>query len=374
LGNGSSFLRTTLLLLAIAVLPAACRSDEELREEEQVQAFERQEQQEVAGPPQAEPEPVIRLLFTGDIILARCVYQQQALGDDFTSVFSDLAPLLRDADLTIGSLDSPLSDAGRPIGCTPTFNLLAPARSVEGLTHAGFDVLTVAGNHAKDCGGSAPSCDQALIDTVSNLDRAGIASVGGGANLAEARAPAVVSVKGVDFAFLGYDDIASYYHALDGAPGTAPLQEAYLTEDVAAAKAQADVVVVLPHWGVEYTATPTERQVRLARLALEAGATLVVGNHPHWVQASESSADGVIAYALGNFVFDQDWSLQTQQGAVLEATFQGARLVETRFMPVRIGESYRPALAERGEAAQILARIEEASRLLPQPVLTRFDR
>lgn len=374
MGNSSGFLRTALLLLAIAVSPSACRSHEGLREEEQVQAVERQEQQEVANPPQTEAEPVIRLLFTGDIILARCVYQQQALRDDFTFAFSTLAPMLREADLTIGSLDSPLSDAGRPIGCTPTFNLLAPARSVEGLAHAGFDVLTVAGNHAKDCGDRAPSCDQALLHTISNLDRAGIATTGGGANLAEARAPAVVSVRGVNFAFLGYDDIAPYYHAFDGAPGTAPLQEAYLTEDIAAAKAQADVVIVLPHWGVEYTATPTERQVRLARLAIEAGASLVVGNHPHWAQASESSADGVIAYALGNFVFDQDWSLQTQQGAILEATFQGARLVETRFLPVRIGEGYRPALAEGEEAAQILARIEEASRLLPRPALTRLGR
>lgn len=367
MGEGNSLSKISLLLsLSVVLLLAACRSNGgRAIEREPSQNAENGQQEEVSNP--RKPEPIIQLLFTGDIILGRCVYEHQAAQDDFTSAFSRLAPFLRRADLTIGSLDSPLSDVGQPIGCVRTFNLLAPSRSAGGLVYSDFDVVTVAGNHAKDCGSGGRACDEALTDTISNLNGVGIATVGAGDSLAHARAPAIVSVQGVDFAFLGYEDVAPYYHAFDGVPGTAPLEEPFLAEDVADAKARADVVVVLPHWGQEYTSLPTERQIHLARRAVEAGATLVVGNHPHWVQAGERLGPGFVAYALGNFVFDQDWSLETQQGAMLQATFQGSRLVATRFLPVRIDEDYRPAMAEGEEAAQILSRIEEASRQLPPP-------
>ena len=315
-----------------------------------------------AGP----PPPAIRLLFTGDVIPARCVYARQAALGDSAHAFRALAPFLSEADLTVGSLDAAISDAGTPIGCQPTFSLLAPAASVEGLRSAGYDVVTVATNHIKDCGAS--SCgERAFLDTLANLRAAGIAPAGGGATLAEARSPAVLDADGVRFAFLGYDAIAPFYHAGPATPGTAPLTEAYVREDVAAARTRADVVIALPHWGVEYTSAPTPEQRRLGRAALEAGATLVVGNHPHWVQATDVVDGGFVAYALGNFVFDQDWSIETQQGAILEAVFWGARLRAVRYYPVRIVDGYEPVFAEPAEARQILERIFAASAALGAP-------
>ena len=168
----------------------------------------------------------------------------------------------------------------------------------------------------------------------------------------------------MSFAFLGYDEIAPPYHATESRPGTAPLTEAVLREDIAAARARADVVVVLPQWGVEYTANPTIGQRRLAAAAADAGAALVIGNHPHWVQAAEVIGETFVAYALGNFVFDQDWSLETQQGVVLEATFHGARLAGVRFVPIRIIDMHQPIFAEPAEAAQIMERIWTASAAL----------
>ena len=313
---------------------------------------------------QAAPQP-IRLLATGDIIPARCVYAQHLAYQDFRHALLATADVLRAADITVGSLDASLSDAGQPIGCTETFSLLAPARSIEGLTFAGFDVLTVASNHAKDCGAS-PCGDQAFLDTLTNLETAGIAAVGGGRTLAEARSARVLTVNGVRFAFLGYDDIGSSdYGATENGPGTAPLAFGTLGEDVARARLQADVVIVLNHWGTEYTPVPTERQRGLAWEAVDVGATLVIGNHPHAVQAVESLEGGFVAYALGNFVFDQDWSLETQQGVVMEAVFQGARLVSVRFLPIHIHDMHQPRWAEPSEGESILGRMEEASRGLP---------
>lgn len=312
----------------------------------------------------APPDPIV-LRATGDIIPARCAYAKQRDYGDFRHAFLELGPWLAQADLTVGSLDASLSDAGEPFDCVETFSLLAPAASVEGLVSAGFDVVTVATNHVKDCGQAACG-DQAFFDTLANLRARGIEPVGGGADLAEARRPAFLTVDGVRFAFLGYDEIAPYYHAGPRLAGTAPLDEAFLREDVALAARQADVVVVLPQWGVEYTADPTPGQRALAAAAVEASADLVIGNHPHWVQAAEAVDGAFVAYALGNFVFDQDWSLETQQGVVLEAAFHGALLKGVRFYPVHIRDEHQPVFAGPDEARQILDRIWAASAALPR--------
>ena len=306
-------------------------------------------------------EPVTRLLFTGDLIPARCTYAKiESLGGDYTLPFQPLHDMLTSADITIGSLDATASDAGAPFGCVETFSLEAPAAAVTGFKYAGYDVMAHAANHIKDCGVS--SCgDRAMFETDDNLRAAGIASVGTGRNTYEARAPQVVERHGVYFAFLAYDDIATYYQASADSAGSAPLDPATIADDVAAARKVANVVIIVPHWGVEYTADPSDRQREFARAAAAAGADMIVGNHPHWVQAHEQIGNTFVAYALGNFVFDQDWSLETQQGAVLEATFTGTRLTSTRYTPIHIYDVYQPRLADPAEAQQILDRIETAS-------------
>jgi poly-gamma-glutamate synthesis protein (capsule biosynthesis protein) len=173
-----------------------------------------------------------------------------------------------------------------------------------------------------------------------------------------------VTVNGVRFAFLGYDDVSRHTNAGPDTPGTAPLEEESLEEDIAAARSEADVVVLLPQWGVEYTPNPTARQRRIAEQALAAGVTLVAGNHPHVVQAAGPAGDGYVAFALGNFLFDQDWSPETTEGAILEATFHGARLAAVRLLPVRIENRLEPVFVQGAAGAGILRRIAEAARRL----------
>ena len=312
-------------------------------------------------------EPVTKLLFTGDVIPARCTYAKiMALGGDFTLPFQPLHDMLAAADITIGTLDATASDAGTPFGCTPTFSLAAPAAAVAGFKYAGYDVISHAANHIKDCGTSACG-DRAMFETDANLRAAGIKTVGTGRNLFEARAPQIVERHGVYFAFLAYDDIASYYQATHDGAGSAPLDPSTIAEDVANARKFANVVIVVPHWGVEYMADPSARQREFARAAASAGADMIVGNHPHWVQAHEKIGGMFVAYGLGNFVFDQDWSLETQQGALLEATFTGTRLTSTHYTAIHIYDQYQPRLADPPEAQQILDRIETASTKLIAP-------
>jgi len=122
----------------------------------------------------------------------------------------------------------------------------------------------------------------------------------------------------------------------------------------------AEVVIVLPHWGIEYAPTPTDAQLEWAQAMIAAGATLVIGNHPHVVQGIEQFPSGIVAYSLGNFVFDQNPE-ETRQGVVFEANFRGSTLESWELLPIHIYHLYQPQWTDEAEAKIILDRIAAAS-------------
>jgi poly-gamma-glutamate synthesis protein (capsule biosynthesis protein) len=319
----------------------------------------------------AAPPPLIRLLFTGDINPSRCPAHFALAANDFTLPFREVADRLRAADLTIGSLDGSLSDLDAPTACGDlnNKNLIGPARMTEGLQFAGFDVITVATNHIKNCGTLGWTCDdRAFIDTLTNLRAADIQPVGGGADRASARAPVIVERGGVRFSFLAVSEVGSEMWAGEHTPGTAPLSPAAASAvlaDIAAARRTADVVIVLPQWGEEYADAPSAQQVAWAGQMIEAGATLVMGNQAHVVQAVEAFDSGLVAYALGNFVFDQGPSLVRREGVVLEADFRGAQFVGWKLWPLRIHDLFQPRWLEGAAARAVLDRIARQSAALP---------
>lgn len=287
------------------------------------------------------------------------MYAHSVAAGDLALPYRALADELRAADITIGSLDGTLSDYNPPPPCVETTrNLLAPAAAVTGLAFAGYDVITVGTNHAKDCGLVRGCVNNALLDTLSNLRAAGIEPVGAGANLAEASAPAVITVNGIRFAFIGVSAVNAEIWATASTPGTLPFDADVYGPAVQQARALADVVVVLPHWGREYSNEISWGQVVGADNMIAAGAALVIGNHPHRVQGVERLPNGaLVAYSLGNFVFDQEWSdgtLYTIQGLMLKATFVGVTLAEVELIPIHIYDDVQPRRAGPEEAALIL--------------------
>ena len=158
-----------------------------------------------------------------------------------------------------------------------------------------------------------------------------------------------------------------------GAAGTAPLDAASVREDVRAALDLADHVVVGAGWGDEYTPHPTPFQREIAAVAVEAGATFVLGTHPHWVQAVEHFEGALVTYSLGNFVFDQSWSVETTQGMAIEMGYTAERLLGYRIRPVVIrGDGagprwiYRPEFVDpAAEGRPILDRVWDAQDRLP---------
>lgn len=313
------------------------------------------------------PNRRTRILFTGDINLGRCISKRTLNAQVYTNNYNYsvqfVAEELGTADITVGSLDGSLSDESQPMPCPDSMNLIGPTKMVEGLQFSGFDVMTTATNHIKDCGTEGFECkNKSLKDTLDTLTAAGIQPVGAGNNLQESRMPVILERNGTRFAFLGINQINEAVWASENTPGTAPLSRAYIgkiKEQIAAARQIADVVIVMPHWGVEHEAKPEEIQRVWARDFIDAGASLVIGNHPHIVQPMEVFSDKLIFYALGNFIFDQKYDFQ-RESIVVEVNFVGAEIESWRMLPVSINYyTLQTHWAEGMEAEQILARATE---------------
>ncbi len=278
----------------------------------------------------AEPPPVT-LVFVGDVMLGRDV--AVSLGGDWADAFRDARPWLAGADLAMANLESPLTRVPFAGG---RFDLRAPPEAVNALTSAGFDAVSLANNHALD-GGPA-----GLAETLDTLQRAGIAAatdpgIRGNVRLrsGESVTLRVRRLRISVLAFLDKDRV------LD-------------TEFVAQAAAEADLVVVLMHWGAEYYPV-TARQRALARELAAAGADLIVGQGPHVLQPVEKVGGALVAYSLGNFLFDQPFP-DTRQGAILRVTLDGeGGAVEA--VPTRI-QGERVRLASGADAAAILERLQ----------------
>lgn len=308
--------------------------------------------------------PTTTLLFTGVIVPARCVQAAIDAKGDSDYLYDEVRQIISQVDLAVGTLNATISDFPPRTGCLPTYILVGGSENADALERAGFDLMSVATNHIKNCGIS--NCgDRAFFDTLDNLTRVGIAPVGAGENLQEAMQPVVREVNGVRFGFVSLGQLEPRVFADEDEPGIAVLNEENLSSAIEAAQQVSDVVIVMPHWGPEDVPQPNWSQRDLARQAVDAGADLVVGNHTHVVQAIQE-IDGVkVFYGLGNFVFDQNWALDHQQGVILKVTYQGTEMIDYQLIPTHVDFDGLVHIAGDDEAAEILSRIDEVSRSLP---------
>ena len=263
------------------------------------------------------------------------------------------------ADLAIANFENPAPD--NFVYHAAGFKFSADPDLIAGLANAGIDWVSLANNHIGDFG------DQGILDTLQNLDRWGIAHGGAEADLDSARAPSMLEAGGTSVAILGYDTIKATYGATASSPGSNQMSAARVTADVNAARAAgAGLVIVFPHWGVEYSATTTALQRRLAHAAIDAGADIVIGSHTHWAGGMEVYKGRPIFYSLGDFVFNITRSEQTEEGIVVELTFSGSRLVQVRLLPFLILDGSQPNLLDpAGSGKVVLKQVFGASPGLP---------
>jgi poly-gamma-glutamate capsule biosynthesis protein CapA/YwtB (metallophosphatase superfamily) len=307
--------------------------------------------------PEPATPPEITLTVVGDLMLSRGV---AAAHPDPTTTLRGLQPLLRGADITVGNLESTLSTDGLPQQDPPGDSFGASPEVLTGLRRAGFDVLSLANNHTGDYGAAA------LVQTVEAFEGSGIRPFGAGRDLAQATRPAIIERDGVSVGFLGFNAIGETPQAAPGRPGalsvrmpprTGPLNTGDLRHVLRAIRrlaARVDAVVVLPHWGEQYTHTPWPIQRTVGRRLVDAGADLVVGGHPHWVQGMERHRGVTIAHSLGNAVFDMDFAEQTMEGVVLTATVSARGIDDVGLAPYRMDVSFAPHLLHGAAARAIL--------------------
>jgi poly-gamma-glutamate synthesis protein (capsule biosynthesis protein) len=276
----------------------------------------------------ARQPPAVRLVFGGDVMLTRHVGRIARANADAAYPFRLLAPLLSAADIAFVNLESPFSDRGKPTEKGMVFR--AHPSSIEGLLLAGIDVVSTANNHSRDGHGYG------VEYTYRWLQKHGIAAAGTGLTPEAAHAGVVLERKGVRFGFLAYTYDQSNGNHRDVDARVADMNLLTLVADVAALRNRSDAVIVSMHAGDEYRLKPNLRQQEFARAAIDAGAAVVAGHHPHVVQPFEIYKGGVIFYSLGNLVFDQFQRAETQEGLIAEVLFRGARLEDFRVHAVDI--------------------------------------
>jgi hypothetical protein len=318
--------------------------------------------------PTSTPEPPaqITLLFTGVIVPARCVEASINDRGDANYIFDEVRSMISGANLAVGTLNATLSDLSAHTGCIETYVLVGDSRSAVAMANAGFDVMSVATNHIKNCAGAScgDNYNRAFIDTMDNLRANNILPVGAGMNASEALQPLVVEVKGIRFGFVSLGMVEPMAFAGENSPGIAELTDDNLREAISAAQRVSDVVIAMPHWGPEDLSNPNSYQLHFAQVAVEAGADVVVGNHTHVVQAVQQINGIDVFYGLGNFVFDQTWDLAHQQGVILLLHFTGTEYTGYELIPTHVDGDGTVHIAGPDEAAEILKRIEDASKRL----------
>ncbi len=281
------------------------------------------------------------ILFVGDIMLSssRGVGKQIKKENEYRYPFLRISDVLRSADLAFGNLEGPISYRGKDGGSRYSFR--GNPKVIEGLKYAGFDVLSIANNHIFDWG------KDAFEDTIYLLKANNIDNIGGGMNYLNANKPLVKDVNGTNVAFFAYSMVdydIGFFEAKGGTPGKSSFNKEILLKKIKKLKKTgvADIVVVSLHWGKEYSKRSQESQQKIAYSLVDAGVDIIVGHHPHVVQEVEKYKDGWIAYSLGNFVFDQNFSEETMRGLMLEVEIKNKKIDKVNPIEIQISETFQP--------------------------------
>lgn len=293
------------------------------------------------------PRPVT-LALLGDVMLGRGVAQVYALHPEERAALFALTPFLSGAHLVLANLESPITTAplarrGYDLRADPVI----AGSLLEGLSESGLDVFSLANNHALDCGLIG------LQSTRAALDAHGLAFIGPGPT------PLWHSVGDLHIAFFAFEDV------------TSPLDLLQAQRSIISAAARADLVVVSLHWGPEYRSVPSSRQREIAQSLAEAGADLIWGHHPHvlqsveWLPGRGRSHATLVAYSLGNALFDQVVPPDTRKSAVLLVTLGIGGVQSVQAVPFEIDPFHASvSLASTEAASQIYERLG----LTPTPV------
>ena len=307
---------------------------------------------ERGGRPMVGDEATVEVVLVGDVMLGRGVTADKSL-------FDTVVPWLRAADLAVANLECVVGEQSPRSGGAGAEGgpgqLQAPPSAVGLLRGAGFDILSVANNHALDLG------SQGLQEMCLGLERAGLTTIGAGPDPVSAIKPLILDIRGIRLAFIAVNAVPDRARLRSEGPALARWDPASVQASVRTASEQADAVIVFVHWGYEYERRVDPAQQRAADLLLDAGADLIVGHHPHVVQPCGIDETRFVAYSLGNFVFDQHGK-ETGRGLALRTFIDKRGLRAVQALPILSGP--HPELMSVDQARAGIPRIGAPRELL----------
>lgn len=298
----------------------------------------------------------ILILAVGDIMpTERALPLIKKHGYDYP--YRAMTGLLKSGDVVIGNMEAPLTRTGERFE-NKKFTFKAPPETAAALKAAGFTHLSLANNHLMDYG------VEGLLSTLNALDEAALSYAGAGKDLAAARSASYYEVKGKKIAFLSYSKTYPFeFYATKKTAGTAPGYVKYVKRDVARARRNSDIVIVAFHWGAEKRETPKDYQRELAHIAIDSGADIILGHHPHVLQGIEYYKGSVIFYSLGNFAF-ASYSKSATESIVARITMDNHGIIKVEALPINVNNyevSFQPQLLADEKGAQIISRLSRLS-------------
>jgi hypothetical protein len=295
--------------------------------------------------------PEIKLLAVGDISLKTV--------ENF-SPFKNVSSILNSGDILFGNLETVLSESA--CSAQKAVSIATAPWKVKYLREAGFDVLNLANNHILDSGSNG------FLETLEILKEGKFRTIGVSSK-ANRQCSTIINKNGIAVGFLGYDQNG---HAnTDSGTVVNRISQKVIIDDIKSLSTDCDIIIVSLHWGIENVSYPSPKQITLARALIDAGADIILGHHPHVFQGIEYYNGGLIAYSLGNFQFEYDVSghsskshCQTDYSMILSIRIGKEGLISYEIMPIVIGSSYLPRLADDPTQNYIFNQID----LISQPL------
>jgi len=269
----------------------------------------------------------VKLLFLGDVMMTRGV-ERKIIGknENFLYPFVNILNYLQSFDYVIANLEGPISDKGTKVGSKYSFRMKPD--SAEALSRANIKIVNLANNHIFDYS------KVAFEETLENLGKNNINYFG------ISYEPLIIEKEETKIGFLGFSDFLKHLEVKENKIGISVVNE-NLSEIIKKAKEKVDILIVSFHWGEEYKKIANERQVKLAKLAIDSGADLIIGHHPHVIQNIEKYKDKFIFYSLGNFIFDQNFSKETMIGGGVEVYIKNKNIEKVYFRKFYLNNDFQ---------------------------------
>ncbi|KAA3657558.1 MAG: CapA family protein [Calditrichaeota bacterium] len=311
--------------------------------------------------------PAVQIIAGGDVMIGHWTLSYlKKHGNDYP--FRGIKHVLRDHDIVFANLEAPFADTGK-IQVEKQYTFKVPTTYVQGLQSAGFNMMSLANNHILDFG------FEGLQQTVYALDRAGIHHAGAGMTAEAAWEPAIMQTASGRVALLAFSmTFPKEFWATDSTGGTAYPFERKLKKALHQVRTQADIVITSFHWGKEKSHQPKDYQQHFAHFAIDHGADLVLGHHPHVLQGLEIYNGKLIAYSLGNLAFSSYSQTAVNSALLRIALTKEGDLLFARVIPLNVDNSeveFQPKIASEQRSRAILTQLDTLSfKLMGRDILS----